>query len=101
MIEEEQDAPKPIREKVKKERSLSINIGTMSDNDKKLKGQITTNENEEVVRVNWSVYRRYFNYIGGCKQILITNFVMACFICSKVYCDYLVGAWANLGSLQA
>lgn len=68
----------------------------MTDNDKKVKGQITTNENEEVVRVTWDIYKKYFKYVGGARQILITNFVMTCFICCKVYCDYLVGAWANL-----
>ena len=66
----------------------------MSDNDKKLKGQITTNENTEVVRVTCGVYNQYIGYIGGYKQVLFVNIVMAVFIFSKCYCDYLVGKWA-------
>jgi hypothetical protein len=63
----------------------------MSDNDKKLKGAITTNENDEVVRVTCSVYQRYNKYFGGYKQLFFTNFVMICFIACKVFTDYLVG----------
>ena len=59
LIEEDSNDPKPIRSKVNKQRSLSINLGNMTDNDKKMKGQITTNENEEVVRVTWNIYKRY------------------------------------------
>jgi hypothetical protein len=69
-------------------------LGNESDNDKKKKGKITTNENEEVVRVTWRVYCKHHSYIGGLKQFFFTNFVMLCFISAKVYCDYLVGAWA-------
>lgn len=91
MVEER---PKRLRKEKKKERSLSINLGNISDNDKKIKGAITTNENEEVVRVTWSVYKQFFAYIGGWKQNVISNAVMVGFIFSKVYCDYLVGVWA-------
>ena len=91
MVEER---PKRLRKEKKKERSLSINLGTVSDNDKKIKGAITTNENEEVVRVTWAVYKQFNNYVGGWKQNVISNIVMVGFIFSKVYCDYLVGVWA-------
>lgn len=72
----------------------------MSDNDKKLKGQITTNENTEVVRVTCREYSQYNKYIGGIKQVLFVNFVMVVFIVSKVYCDYLVGQWAYSANQQ-
>jgi len=93
IVEEKPNRP---RKEKKKERSLSINLGNMSDNDKKLKGAITTNENNEVIRVTVEVYKKYNAYIGGWKQTMITNVVMIGFIVSKVYCDYFVGVWSNM-----
>ena len=93
IVEEKPNRP---RKEKKKERSLSINLGNMSDNDKKLKGAITTNENNEVIRVTFEVYKKYNAYIGSLKQTMITNVVMIGFIVSKVYCDYFVGVWSNM-----
>jgi hypothetical protein len=53
-IQEPRD--KETRKKTKTQRSHSISRGNESENDKKLKGKITTNENEEVVRVTWRIY---------------------------------------------
>jgi hypothetical protein len=64
MVEERPRRPK--KEK-RKERSLSINLGNLSENDKKLKGAITTNENNEIIIVTLDVYKKYNRYIGGWK----------------------------------
>jgi hypothetical protein len=66
----------------------------MSDNSKKLKGNITTNENDEEARVEFAVYKQYNSFCGGWKQLLYTNLAMTGFIVTKVACDYLVGDWA-------
>ena len=59
----------PIRER--KQRSHSINLGEVSDEEKKKKGKITTNENDEEARVDFQVYKAYQSFQGGCKQIFI------------------------------
>jgi hypothetical protein len=59
-----------------------------------MKGKITTNENDEVVRVTWGIYCKQHAYMGGLKQFCFTNLLMIGFIVSKVYCDYFVGTWA-------
>ena len=55
----------PLKKKKDKQRTYSIDLGDMSDNSKKLKGSITTNENDEVARVGFDVYRDFNNYCGG------------------------------------
>jgi len=77
-----------------KKRSLSVNIGEQTDDDKKRQGKITTNENAEESRVDFSVYRRYLSYVGGWKQFTLVNLVMVLFIVCKTYGDLLVGNWA-------
>jgi hypothetical protein len=42
-------------------------MGDLSENEKKLKGQITTNENDEESRVSFRVYKEYNDYCGGTK----------------------------------
>ena len=69
-------------------------MGNTSEDTKKLRGQITTKENDEESRVNFTVYKRYLNYVGGLKQFTLTNITLICFIALKVLGDYLVGAWA-------
>ena len=39
----------------------------MTDEDKKKKGKITTNENEEEARVDFKVYKDYQRFNGGIK----------------------------------
>ena len=63
--EESKDIPKKLKKK--RERSYSISIGDLSENDKKLKGQITTNENDEESRVSFEVYKLFNSYCGGSK----------------------------------
>jgi hypothetical protein len=73
---------------------MSINISQASDNDKKLKGQITTNENDEESRVDGSVYKQLLMYCGGYKGLLVTNLSMSGFITTKVAADWLIGQWS-------
>jgi hypothetical protein len=40
-------------------------LGNVSDNTKKLKGSIITNENDEEARVEFKVYNDYNFYCGG------------------------------------
>jgi hypothetical protein len=40
-------------------------MGEVSENAKKLSGNITTNENDEEARVEYSVYKDFNNYCGG------------------------------------
>ena len=42
-----------------KKRTFSVELGNSSEDVKKLRGQITTNENEEVARVNFTTYKKY------------------------------------------
>jgi hypothetical protein len=74
---------------------MPINIIQATDNDKKLKGQITTNENEEESRVDCSVYKQLLMYSGGYKGLLVTNFCMTGFITTKVAADWLFGQWST------
>ena len=89
------DLDKASKPKKPKQRSYSIDLGDLSDNQKKIKGNITTNENDEEARVEFSVYRDYNNYCGGAKQLLYTNLTMIGFITTKVANDWLVGDWAT------
>ena len=71
-----------------------MELGNTKEDTKKLRGQITTNENDEESRVNFTVYKRYLQYVGGMKQFFLTNLTLICFIVLKVLGDYLVGSWA-------
>lgn len=50
-----------------KKRTFSVDLGNASEDAKRKKGQITTNENEEEARVTWDTYKRYQSYAGGIK----------------------------------
>ena len=98
--EEGEDAANEVRgENVRREsgrdkkRSYSINMGEQSDQEKKRKGQITTDENTEEVRVDFQVYKDYLGFTGGWKQLFCTHMALALFTISKVSGDYLVGSW--------
>lgn len=69
-------------------------MGPDTDNDKKLAGKITTNENDEESRVDLSVYWHWIRYCGGGCGLLCMNLTMCVFIVSKVTTDWLVGEWA-------
>lgn len=77
-----------------KKRTYSEDLGNLSEDTKKLKGRITTNENEEESRVTAQVYKRYLGYAGGFTQFILTNLTMSVFIVLKVSGDYIVGDWA-------
>lgn len=78
-----------------KKRTFSVELGNQSEASKKMLGQITTNENDEESRVNFSVYKRYLSYVGGAKQFIMTNLTLWCFVIFKVAGDFLVGSWAT------
>ena len=40
--------------------SRSMDLGDLTDSDKNKRGQITTDENKEEARVEFSIYREYF-----------------------------------------
>lgn len=97
-VEEVDDDPN-IRERSgrkKKKNVYSVNISDQTDNDKKLSGQITTDENKEENRVTFEVYKAYTNYCGGWKQVLAVNIAMCGFIGFKVTSDYMIGSWAEI-----
>ena len=50
----------------------SMNTGDLSESEKKKRGQITTKENEEESRVEFDVYKQYWGYIGGWKNVLLS-----------------------------
>ena len=50
-----------------KKRTFSVDLGNSSEDSKKLRGQISTNENDEESRVTIDVYKRYLGYVGGYK----------------------------------
>ena len=91
-ISEETQDKRPNREK--KKRSYSISTGDMTDEDKKKKGKITTNENEEEARVDLKVYKDYQRFNGGFKQFLLVQLTMVLFMLFKIGGDYMVGSWA-------
>ena len=66
----------------------------LTEKEKEKKGKITSNENEEVVRVTWSIYCKYLSYIGGITGFFALHLALILFMSSKVYNDYLVGQWA-------
>ena len=66
----------------------------MSDEEKKKKGKITTNENDEEARVDFQVYKAYQSFQGGFKQIFVLQTTMILFMVFKVGGDYIVGSWA-------
>jgi len=79
---------------------MSINMGEQTDNEKKLKGAITTNENDEDARVECNVYREFFRYCGGAWGVICVNIAMTGFITTKVGADWLVGQWSKADSIE-
>ena len=80
--------------KTKNERSHSFSLGELSDEEKKKKGVILTDENQEETRVGFQVYKDYQRLNGGWSQLFWVNFVLLAFILCKVISDYTVGSWA-------
>lgn len=77
------------------QKQLSIRLADQDDSEKKKKGQITSNENTEQNRVAFDIYKKYFSYVGGIRQILITNLMVILFIFFKTLADLSVGNWAT------
>lgn len=47
------------------------------------------------MRVETKTYIDYINnYLGGIPAVIVHNLILISFASAKVYCDYLVGAWA-------
>ena len=64
--------------------------------EKKNKGKLIKDENDEEIRTTLQTYKNYFGiYWGGAKFIVITcTFMMTYCFCS-VAGDYVVGDWSN------
>ncbi len=54
-----------------------------------------TDEDNEVIRVGFQSYKRYFmNYYGGWNFIIASQLSMSFMLAAKLVSDYYVGQWA-------
>ena len=66
----------------------------MKENAAKEAGRIMTDEQNEIVKVEFQSYKNYFKYAGGICTIFIVNFIILIFIFGQMYGSYLVQEWA-------
>lgn len=60
------------------------------------KGKIISDENDEIIKIDFNCYKRYFmNYYGGWTFIILSQLSMIFFIVSKLANDYMIGAWSE------
>lgn len=60
------------------------------------KGKIISDENDELIKIDFKSYKRYFmNYYGGWSFIILSQLAMTLFIVSKLANDYMMGAWSE------
>lgn len=77
-------------------------LGQDAPGDKKNKGKITSNEQDEKVVVTFSSYYQYFfRFFGGTIFFLISISCMVMFILAKMGADYIVGDWAEKPDQQS
>jgi hypothetical protein len=83
-------------------RSNNISQPTqLTDEERAVLGRMTTNEDDDNVRVTFSTYRRYImDYFGGWKFIFFSNLAIIAFTQCKLYNDYLLGVWSQSTSGQ-
>jgi len=62
--------------------------------EKKTKGKITTDENEERINVNFHIWWTYFSKYYGLSFFICINMACWVMILSRVSADYLIGNWA-------
>lgn len=59
-------------------------------------GKMMSNENDEVIQVNFGTYKRYFlEYYGGWRFVFTSQLAMILFLTSQFMENYIVGAWAD------
>ena len=64
--------------------------------DRKAKGKMIQNENEEVIKITSDTWKEYIGkYFGGCKLIIISNIAMILFTCFGLSSDYIIGDWTS------
>jgi hypothetical protein len=66
-----------------------------SDEQRKNKGKIMTDENDEDIAVGIGIYWKLYYQYYGLSFIISSNLVMCAFVCSRLCNDYLVGNWAE------
>jgi len=74
--------------------SLSENID-LDENSKISSGKIISQEGHVTTGVSFSVYKRYFNALGGPKFFILLSIVMASWVACATIGDYLLGKWAD------
>lgn len=42
-------------------------------------GRIIRDEQDEIVKVEWKSYKKYFAFAGGCSIVIFINFIYICF----------------------
>jgi ATP-binding cassette subfamily C (CFTR/MRP) protein 1 len=66
------------------------------ENDNQGEGKMMSNENDEVIQVNFSTYYRYFiEYYGGWRFVFTSQIAMLLFLTSQFLENYIVGSWAD------
>lgn len=64
--------------------------------EKKEKGKMIKDENEENIKITSQVYKDYVGgYFGGCSMIVISNVSMILFTCFALSADYVIGDWTS------
>lgn len=64
--------------------------------EKKEKGKMIKDENDEQVKVTFQTYKDYIGgYFGGCSMIFVSNLSMILFTAFALGADYVIGDWTS------
>lgn len=64
--------------------------------EKKEKGKMIKNENDEKIEITSQTYKDYIGgYFGGCKLITVSNISMILFTFFALGSDYVIGDWTS------
>lgn len=54
-------------------------------------------ENDEITRVSFSTYKKYFQYCGVFRALVGPAVILGLFTVASIVTDYIIGAWAVAG----
>ncbi|CDW72862.1 canalicular multispecific organic anion transporter 1 [Stylonychia lemnae] len=80
------------KKKRKNKQYRTFSFTTLTDEQK---GKIISDENIEETKVGSGVYRKYVNYLGGWKIVVLLLFIFVIFTVARILADLQIGNWAS------
>ena len=61
----------------------------------KEKGRIIKDEQDEIIKVQWESYKKYYRLAGGFLTVLVLNLTIWSFIFAQLVANYYTQKWAD------